>query len=131
MYENAENYVAFAFNFGRQFFYKWTVNWRIVDEDTFLDRKFQVSLLFAHLALVFQFLRRGLAPYGGLKALFRWRPSTTAHLPLDSSQLVYFLFTANLAGMVFSRSLHYQFYTWYYHTLPWLLWQTSLPVVLR
>lgn len=24
-----------------------------------------------------------------------------------------------------------QFYSWYYHTLPFLLWQTDLPVVLR
>lgn len=24
-----------------------------------------------------------------------------------------------------------QFYSWYYHTLPFLLWQTSLPVALR
>lgn len=24
-----------------------------------------------------------------------------------------------------------QFYSWYYHTLPFLLWQTGLPVALR
>lgn len=34
------------------------------------------------------------------------------------------MFTANLIGVAFSRSLHYQFYVWYYHSLPALLWAT-------
>ena len=29
--------------------------------------------------------------------------------------------------MVFSRSLHYQFYSWYFYTIPYLLWHTTLP----
>lgn len=33
--------------------------------------------------------------------------------------------------MCFSRSLHYQFYVWYFHSLHLLLWSTTLPVVLR
>ena len=33
--------------------------------------------------------------------------------------------------MVFSRSLHYQFYSWYFYTIPYLLWHTTLPVVVR
>ena len=34
------------------------------------------------------------------------------------------LFTANLIGVALSRSLHYQFYVWYFHSLPYLLWCT-------
>ena len=36
------------------------------------------------------------------------------------------LFSSNLVGIACSRSLHYQFYVWYYHTLHFLLW--SMPM---
>ena len=32
---------------------------------------------------------------------------------------------------VFYRSLHYQFYVWYYHQLPYLLWSTPFPIKLK
>ena len=41
------------------------------------------------------------------------------------------LFTANLIGIALSRSLHYQFYVWYFHTLPYLLWSTPYSIWLR
>lgn len=41
------------------------------------------------------------------------------------------LFSSNLVGMVFARSLHYQFYVWYFYSLPFLLWSTPLPPVIR
>lgn len=31
------------------------------------------------------------------------------------------LFTSNLIGMTFARSLHYQFHSWYFHQIPFLL----------
>lgn len=32
------------------------------------------------------------------------------------------LFMSNLIGMTFARSLHYQFHSWYFHTIPFLLY---------
>ena len=41
------------------------------------------------------------------------------------------MFACNFIGMAFSRTLHYQFYVWYFHTLPFLLWSTNYPDVFR
>lgn len=38
------------------------------------------------------------------------------------------LFTSNVIGIVFARSLHYQFFSWYAHQIPFLLWSASLPL---
>jgi hypothetical protein len=37
-----------AFDFGRAFLWKWTVNWRFIDEEIFLSREFAWSLLAGH-----------------------------------------------------------------------------------
>ena len=44
-------------------------------------------------------------------------------------EVLYALFTANLIGIAFARSLHYQFYCWYYHSLAYLLYSTIYPTV--
>lgn len=41
------------------------------------------------------------------------------------------MFIANLIGMTCARSLHYQFYSWYFHSLPYLLWSTNYSIIMR
>ncbi|GAB1300116.1 Dol-P-Man:Man(5)GlcNAc(2)-PP-Dol alpha-1,3-mannosyltransferase [Apodemus speciosus] len=96
--ENPIGYLSRSFDLGRQFLFQWTVNWRFLPEAIFLHRVFHLALLAAHLSLLLLF------------ALCRWH------------RIVSILFTSNFIGICFSRSLHYQFYVWYFHTLPYLLW---------
>ncbi|KFR00551.1 Dol-P-Man:Man(5)GlcNAc(2)-PP-Dol alpha-1,3-mannosyltransferase, partial [Nipponia nippon] len=124
---NPVGYLTRSFDLGRQFQFKWTVNWRFLPEEVFQNRAFHAALLLAHLA--------GL----GLFALHRWHRSCALRLgsccgitppasrvcPLNASaQIVFILFSSNFLGVCCSRSLHYQFYVWYFHTLPYLLWCT-------
>jgi alpha-1,3-mannosyltransferase len=139
---NAAGYLNRAFEFSRQFLFKWTVNWRFIGEETFSSREFSVSLLVGHAsALVLFALTRWLARAG--------RPITDmasrvlrGQEPLgDIQQLVsrritpqYVLttvLTANVVGMLFARSLHYQFYAYLAWATPFLLWRTGLHPILQ
>ncbi|MCJ1409239.1 dolichyl-P-Man:Man(5)GlcNAc(2)-PP-dolichol alpha-1,3-mannosyltransferase [Ptychographa xylographoides] len=61
---NAKGYLHRAFEFSRQFLFKWTVNWRFVGEETFLSKEFSQALILMNVGLLAVF------------ALTRWiRPS--------------------------------------------------------
>ncbi|XP_020617022.1 dol-P-Man:Man(5)GlcNAc(2)-PP-Dol alpha-1,3-mannosyltransferase-like [Orbicella faveolata] len=53
--ENPISYITMAFNLGRQFFFKWTVNWRFLPEWLFLNRYFHVCLLVCHVTVLMLF----------------------------------------------------------------------------
>lgn len=41
------------------------------------------------------------------------------------------LFTSNLIGITCARSLHYQFYSWYAHQIPLLVYLATLPRLVK
>ncbi|XP_069053363.1 dol-P-Man:Man(5)GlcNAc(2)-PP-Dol alpha-1,3-mannosyltransferase [Lepisosteus oculatus] len=122
--ENPLGYLSRSFDLGRQFLFKWTVNWRFLPEEVFLSRYFHLALLGAHLLTLLLFaMRRWNRSGKSLTTLLKdpgQRPQPLQKLTAD--QIVFTLFTSNFIGVCFSRSLHYQFYVWYFHTLPYLLW---------
>uniref|UniRef100_A0A8C3SDI9 Dol-P-Man:Man(5)GlcNAc(2)-PP-Dol alpha-1,3-mannosyltransferase n=1 Tax=Chelydra serpentina TaxID=8475 RepID=A0A8C3SDI9_CHESE len=68
--ENPAGYVTRSFDLGRQFLFKWTVNWRFLPEEVFQHRAFHLALLAAHLGAL------------GLFALHRWHRSEGSLLSL-------------------------------------------------
>ncbi|GFZ46746.1 Asparagine-linked glycosylation protein 6 [Saitozyma sp. JCM 24511] len=123
-------YFASAFDFSRQFFYKWTVNWRFLSERFFLSQTLSTSLVATHLGLLVLFglfkwspvpggtvavLKRGLRPSSWSRPAAQIDNLPAYHIPLV-------LFTSNLIGMMCARSLHYQFHSWYFLQIPLLLY---------
>ncbi|KAI0217872.1 hypothetical protein LSAT2_030333 [Lamellibrachia satsuma] len=110
--------------------FKWTVNWRFLPLDIFLSRYFHAALLACHIAVLLIFLfTRWHRMFGGVRGLMQLKGTLEN---ISANDMVLMLFTANFIGVMFSRSLHYQFYVWYFHSLPYLLWHcTCLPVILR
>ncbi|KAH9513442.1 dolichyl-P-Man:Man(5)GlcNAc(2)-PP-dolichol alpha-1,3-mannosyltransferase [Bulinus truncatus] len=52
---NPWGYIVRSFDLGRQFFYVWTVNWRMLPEEVFLNKYFQAGLLLMHVLLLLLF----------------------------------------------------------------------------
>jgi len=133
-------YVANAFNFSRQFVYYWSVNFKFMPEEVFLSSSFSRTLLVTHILLLLTFAHcRWCRSMGGLRGLTRisisWFGRRADMQPLASDQLAevaaILLFEGNFLGIVCARTLHYQFYSWYFHTLPMLLWSAHLPTAGR
>lgn len=150
---NPVAYIMGAFNVGRVFMYKWTVNWRFLPEEIFVDRGFHVALLGLHVLLLALFVPEWITY---LKSYARLRqvqedlfpkqkekvtdkpskkknrpPQVDVNMNITSRLMLLPLFTANLIGITCARSLHYQFYVWYYHTLPYLVWSCPFTIPLR
>ncbi|GBB90444.1 hypothetical protein RclHR1_01740021 [Rhizophagus clarus] len=134
--EYPKSYFARAFEFSRVFIYKWTVNWKFLDEEIFISKRFASILLFGHIFILMGFLfKRWCRSDNGVFNLFYNGlcgniKETSKSVTAD--HIITLMFTSNFIGIIVSRTLHYQFYSWYFHSLPFLLWHcTKLPIFLR
>lgn len=98
-------YMASAFELGRVFTFKWTVNMKFIPQEIFETKEFGYGFLF-------------LTFYAIASLWFiRWRKRDFR----QPRSIFLTIFESNFVGVVFCRSLHYQFYSWFFHQLPLLL----------
>jgi alpha-1,3-mannosyltransferase len=139
---NAMGYLQRAFEFSRQFLFKWTVNWRFVGEETFLSQGFSTALLIGHVsALVVFITTRWLKPAEQSvtemvsRAIKFEEPlgkmQHAISIRLSPNYILTTILTANAIGMLFARSLHYQFYAYIVLATPFLLWRSGLHPVMQ
>lgn len=139
---NWAGYLGRAFELSRQFKFEWTVNWRMMGEETFLSRGFSITLLTFHVLTLLVFItarwlklqERSLL--GIITYAVRFQSPFTEQEEAKISKKVvtprYVLSTilsANVIGLLFARSLHYQFYAYLAWATPFLLW-TAYPNLL-
>lgn len=104
----------------------------MLPEAVFTDRRFAAALLALHLATLAAFAhRQWLRAAGGAPAVLRAAlagaaPPAPALAPAATLRVA---LTSNLIGIVAARSLHYQFYAWYFHSLPLLFCLAACPAV--
>ncbi|KAE9615868.1 hypothetical protein Lal_00017214 [Lupinus albus] len=146
-------YISRAFNLGRVFVHFWSVNFKFIPEPVFISKGFAIFLLAAHLTLLASFAHyRWFKHEGGLLKFLHSRyvslrlrsgllfspsskkfgkKSSSSSKVLTKEYIVTTMFVGNFIGIICARSLHYQFYSWYFFSLPHMLWITNYPTFLR
>jgi len=114
------SYLRCAFDFKREFLYKWTVNWRFVAREVFEKKLFGMFLLVGHIILLLAWAYRRLRHR--LQRKNDCIAPTIRHF--TAAEVFTLVAEANLIGIICARSLHYQFYAWYFHMLPFLLYRS-------
>ncbi|KAL4866359.1 hypothetical protein BDV12DRAFT_137520 [Aspergillus spectabilis] len=125
---NPSGYFERAFEFKRQFMYKWTVNWRFVPEEIFLSREFWWSLIALHLLILIVFgVTSFLKPSGTNFPNFVRSFLMGRHhgVPLQPSFIMAVLLTSLSIGLVCARTIHYQFFAYLSWATPFLLWRAG------
>jgi alpha-1,3-mannosyltransferase len=125
--EHPVSYLTSAFDLKRQFLYKWTVNFKFLPEHVFLSRELSAGLLLVTVATYILYAAKWTA---SVDAAANHQQKRKKALVLSPRFVLTILFTSNFIGVVFARTLHYQFYSWYFHQLPFLLHQARVPGLL-
>ncbi|KND91896.1 Dol-P-Man:Man(5)GlcNAc(2)-PP-Dol alpha-1,3-mannosyltransferase [Tolypocladium ophioglossoides CBS 100239] len=135
--KNWRGYLGRAFELSRQFKFEWTVNWRMLGEELFLSKPFSLVLLASHVLVLLIFITtRWIQPADRplsvmIPALLQGKSPFTQQEELRVSSRItpaYVMTTilsANVIGLLFARSLHYQFYAYLAWSTPYLLWKAS------
>lgn len=128
------SYIKKAFEFDRVFFYKWTVNWKFLPEELFVSKPWALLLLGLHVSslgyLATKWWKASTSQrgYSKTREWLCWTNYARNSLQLSPEHVVYTMFVSNYIGIAFARTLHYQFYCWYFYSLPMLhLMATSKP----
>lgn len=117
--ENPMGYLSRSFSTSRTFLMKWSVNMKFVTEEIFHSNNFGKVLLGLHLLILIIFAFKWSLKRGILQSL-------KGGNQLSGCELVGILFVSNFIGICFMKSMHYQFYVWYFHTIPFLLFQAQI-----
>ncbi|PBP18341.1 alpha-mannosyltransferase [Diplocarpon rosae] len=139
---NGRGYFSRAFELSRVFMFKWTVNWRFLGEETFLSKSFAVFLLVGHISTLLLFitsrwLRVAARPWTELvsNALKFQEPcgqmQHAVSIRVSPNYILTTILTANTIGILFARSLHYQFYAYIALATPFLLWRSGMHPVFQ
>ena len=105
-------YFIQAFDFSRTFQQKWSINGQFWSESLFYSQRKDFFLIICTLVA-----------WAGLT--YRWsrilrRKSKQTKVVRAKSELIRMFFEFHLVGVIFARSLHYQFYSWFFHQLLYL-----------
>lgn len=122
-------YLYGAFDFKRQFMYKWSINWQFMDEETFQSIIFQRSLLVSQFILILTviFMEFPTLFQDIFKSILLKKRGEIIKSD-DIRSIAFILIMSNFVGILFSRSLHYQFLSWYHWTIPILMFWSKLPI---
>ncbi|POR35341.1 Dol-P-Man:Man(5)GlcNAc(2)-PP-Dol alpha-1,3-mannosyltransferase [Tolypocladium paradoxum] len=140
--ENWRGYLGRAFELSRQFKFEWTVNWRMLGEELFLSKSFSLLLLASHVLVLLIFIttrwiRPADRPLSAMipaflraKSPFSQQEELRVASRITPAYVMTTVLSANVIGLLFARSLHYQFYAYLAWSTPYLLWRASLHPIL-
>ncbi|KAH9981353.1 ALG3 protein-domain-containing protein [Lactifluus volemus] len=112
LHEHPLPYLKHAYDFGRIFLYKWTG----VTCGTCLR---------SYCVWTFRWCRAAGGPITILNRAVRYPSYPGSPVPVTADETITIALTSNLIGILFARSLHYQFYSWYAYQVPLLAWRTT------
>ena len=133
LYTNPYAYLLRALGGFGDLNHKWSVNYKFLPAAIFYSSYMPIVLLTLHLLTLYLLAQHvWTRKEGGLsKALkhLTLKPSSTSRskplAPLHPEHILTVLIGCNAVGVLFARSLHFQFYCWYLHGVPLLLWRAS------